>query len=127
VTPQPRRRQFTRTALSVLGSALAFCEPLPKLLSGSRVVEGVLNVRGMKHDDEPWQPMRAFVNRVEIFQCWYADTRAGIARTYDVFGDGKPHLLGENMPYSREGIEVLEGGLLSRTLYGKVEVRRIEG
>lgn len=61
----------------------------------------------------------------EIKQVWFADTEAGIVRTYDVLGDGKVHrggreFLTRDFPGRDVGSPV--DGVLSETLRGKVEL-----
>jgi hypothetical protein len=65
-----------------------------------------------------------FVDGREIKQVWYADTEAGIVKTYDVLGDGKAHPGREFAPADFPGREVDAplDGVLSETLRGKVEL-----
>lgn len=69
---------------------------------------------------------RCFVDGVEIKLVWYADTDAGIAKTYDVFHDGKVHAVADMPPhdFSLEGLNVdaPPNGAFSQTLRGRVEL-----
>jgi len=56
---------------------------------------------------------------VEVPLAWYVDTEIGTVKTYDVVGDGKHHLLDEVGFSVQNGIEILEGRLLSRTIAAK--------
>ncbi len=66
------------------------------------------------------------VDGVEILCVHFADTEAGIVRTFDVFRDGKAHWTGES-ELAREfsGREVdCSGQVFSETLRGKIELFR---
>lgn len=65
----------------------------------------------------------------EIKQVWYADTEAGIVKTYDVLGDGVPHAVRRGYVAAHEvsdfpgrEIDAPLDGVLSETLHGKVEI-----
>lgn len=119
--------------------------PLPRFIPDPLRVEGEVNARNWRHlTEEEWRKLRCrvFLDRVEMQQVWYANTDTGVIRTYDVFGDGDPHLVRElkfspreamlplrcfhSIVVSGERLEILDGGLLGRTLRGKVEIRKFE-
>lgn len=77
-------------------------------------------------------PARCLVDGKEINCVWYADTEAGIVKTYDVLGDGKAHatreLIGfgtlsvDSMVVNHRLVEAPIDGVVSVTLSGKVEL-----
>ena len=75
------------------------------------------------------------VDGVEVKLVWYADTAEGVAKTYDVLGDGKPHATQEAFDpgvvqaalrdaeeRGQESWDQPLGGVLSKTLHGKVRI-----
>jgi hypothetical protein len=79
---------------------------------------------------------RVFVDGAEIRLVWYLDTELGLVRTYDVLGDGKPHStlapLSPDATRKRDIESGVEGwdmpldGLMSKAIYGAVELRPLE-
>jgi hypothetical protein len=70
--------------------------------------------RRIKPEQNEFIGGRVTVDGIEIRLVWYIDTDAGVVKTYDVFGDGKPHCR-------------CAGDLISRTITGEVELFRRDG
>ena len=71
-------------------------------------------------------PVHCFLDYREIHCVWYADTEAGIVKTFDVLGDGKPHSTRELLKsdvLNDARVEAPLDGAVSMTLHGKVELR----
>ena len=64
---------------------------------------------------------RVFVDGVEIPEVWYSDDVAGVVKTYWVSDDREPHAAWDKVPFYRDAVS--DGELMSRTIYGKVELR----
>jgi hypothetical protein len=64
-----------------------------------------------------------FLDGKEIQQAYYVDTDAGIAKSYDVLGDGKVHETYERSEWP-EGVEEIGhgSGIMSITLHGRVQI-----
>lgn len=61
------------------------------------------------------------VDGVETKQVWFADMHRGIVKTYDVLGDNRPSLA-RDISEIPSDVEILDGGLLSKTMHGKVAI-----
>ena len=79
-------------------------------------------------------PYHCFVDGKEIALVWYADTEAGIVKTYDVLRDGKVYMTSDikalaaldiRVKRFHGKIELPEGGIMSETLRGKVELKQV--
>jgi hypothetical protein len=72
---------------------------------------------------------RVFVDGAEVQGVWYVDTEAGFVKTYHI-DSAHPFPMNVNMltpeqleDWTKQGYELPADGAVSRTIYGKIELR----
>lgn len=63
----------------------------------------------------------------DIRACFWIDTEAGIAKTYDVLGDGKAYLFDKLPIVDRAFAKATESGIAYKTVRGSIELFTKDG